>query len=41
MIRVLMALIVVGVVAVGGCGRKNDPVKPVAGTLSITGAIKT
>lgn len=30
MMRVVMILVVAGVVAVGGCGRKNDPVKPSA-----------
>ena len=30
MMRLLVVLVVAGVVAVGGCGRKNDPVKPVA-----------
>lgn len=33
MMRVVMILVVAGVVAIGGCGRKNDPVKPVAESL--------
>jgi len=36
MMRVLMILAVAVVVAVGGCGRKNDPVKPVASALSLS-----
>ncbi|MGB0851811.1 MAG: hypothetical protein ACPGSI_00855 [Pikeienuella sp.] len=30
MMRLLVVLAIASVVAVGGCGRKNDPVKPVA-----------
>jgi uncharacterized lipoprotein len=29
MIRITLVLAVAAVVVIGGCGRKNDPVKPV------------
>jgi hypothetical protein len=36
MMRVVMVLVVAGVVVVGGCGRKNDPEKPVVKALTDT-----